>query len=74
MTDALTSDAVMTLTEVAAVLKLCHQRGSKKGQPDRRLAVELVHAGKLRLIDPDQPVYRWSVSTAEVLRYIGGAA
>lgn len=71
-TDRLSTDAVLTLTEVAAVLKLTHQRGAKRGQPDRRLALELVHTGRLRVVDHDQPDYRYTVSTTEVRRYLNG--
>lgn len=70
--DRLATDAVLTLTEVAAVLKLTHRSGSKKGQPDRRLVLELVAAGKLRLVDSDQPTHRWTIATPEIRRYLNG--
>lgn len=73
-TDLLATDAVLTLTEVADLLKLQHQRGAKRGKPDRRLALDLVMTGKLRVVDPDQPSYRYTVSTAEVRRYLNGVA
>lgn len=72
--DCLTTDAVLTLTEVAAVLKLTHIRGAKRGMPDRRQALELIGKGKLRVVDADQPNVRWTVSTAEIRRYLNGAA
>lgn len=71
--DLLETNVALTLTEVARVLRLVHQRGVKAGQPDRRLALELVRSGKLRLVDPDQPSFHWTVSTAELRRYLNGS-
>lgn len=68
--DLLLTNVALTLTEVARVLRLVHLRGVKAGQPDRRLAVELVRRGKLQLVDADQPNYHWTVSTSEVRRYL----
>jgi hypothetical protein len=69
--EALQTEACLTLTEVADILRLTHTRGAKKGTPDRRLAVDLVATGKLRVVDADQPAFRWTVSTGEVRRYLG---
>lgn len=70
--DLLATDAVLTMTETARVLKLCHRSGSKKGQPDRRLVLELIAAGKVRVVDPDQPTHRWTIATPEIRRYLNG--
>lgn len=72
--EALERDAVLTMNEVADILKLTHTRGARKGQADARRARQLIEDRKLRLIDPDAPAYYWRVSTAEVRRYLNGGA
>lgn len=42
----------------------------KDGTPYREPVRELVRSGGLRLVDPEQPVTRWCVSTVEIERYI----
>ena len=63
---------VLTMTQVAYVLHLVYERGERKGQPDRRRAVELCRSGRLPLIDPNLPNIRWTVSATNVRRYIDG--
>lgn len=72
--DLLDTQAALTLVEAADVLRLYHTRGARKGEPNRHLVVELVHAGKLGLVDPDQDRAHWTISTAEVRKYLGLAA
>lgn len=72
--EALERDVVLTMNEVASILKLTHTRGARKGQADARRARQLIEDRKLRLVDPDAPVYYWRVSTAEVRRYLNGGA
>lgn len=71
--DLLATDAVLTLTEAAAVLKLQHRSGARKGQPDRRLVLELVAAGKLHVVDRDQPSHRLTIATPEIRRYLNAS-
>jgi hypothetical protein len=66
----LEQNLVLTLGQVAVVLGLTTTRGRHKGEPSKRLALELVEAGKLRPVDPSQPVGRMTVSCAEVRRYL----
>lgn len=73
-TDLLATDAVLTLTQTAAILKLCHRSGARKGLPDRRLVLELIAKGKLRVVDPDQPSHRLTIATPEIRKYLGVAA
>ena len=61
-----------TMTQTAFVLNLNHQRGRKAGLPDRQLAIQLVHRGVLPLVDPSQPVHRWTVSATNIRRYLNG--
>lgn len=68
--ELLEQNLVLTLTQVATVLGLRTTRGTKKGEPSKRLALELVETGKLRPVDPSQPVGRMTVSCAEVRRYL----
>lgn len=72
--EALERDVVLTMNEVAAILKLTHTRGARRGQPDPRRARQLIETKKLRLVDPSAPAYYWRVSTAEVRRYLNGGA
>ena len=62
----------LTMTQVAEVLNLTFTRGAKRGRPNRRLALELIMSGRLRVIDPQQGQTHWSVSRAEIMRYISG--
>lgn len=71
--DLLCTDAVCTLVETAGVLKLVHRSGAKKGQPDRRLVLQLIADGKLRVVDPDQPTHRWTIATPEIRRYLNSS-
>ena len=70
----LDSYPALTMTQVAFVLNLTHQRGAKQGEPDRRQALELVYHRKLRVIDSTQPVVRWTVSANTVRDYLVGSA
>lgn len=70
--EILERDAVLTMNELAEMLKLHHIRGARKGKPDHRRARQLITDGKLRLVDPDAQPYYWRVSTAEVRRYLNG--
>lgn len=70
--EVLASHELFTMEQVAFVLGLLMSRGEKAGSPDRRRARILVREGKLRLVDPDQPVMYWTVSAAELRRYRDG--
>jgi hypothetical protein len=63
----------LTLTQVAYVLNLTHQRGSKRGEPDRRQVMGLVSKRKLLLVDSTQPVARWTISSNNVRDYLAGS-
>lgn len=64
----LASSPVHSLNAVAKILALT----KRNGDPNRRAVRELIHSGRLRLVDPDQPISRWTVSAAEIERYIAG--
>lgn len=66
------NNVVLTPTEAATVLNLRVTSGAHKGEPSRRAVVNLVNAGTLRLVDENQPPTRWTISVAEVLRYLEG--
>jgi len=56
------SATVLTVNQVAAELQY------------RRAEVHaLIRSGRLKVIDDQQPMYRWRVSRAELDRYVGGA-
>jgi hypothetical protein len=66
--DRLHTDAVLTMGELAAILKLHHGR---KPSLDRRAAHNLVRTGKLRLVNPDETnTTRWTVTTIDVRTYL----
>jgi len=68
--DTLATNVVLTMTQVAEVLHLC----KRDGTPDRRKVMQLVDAGRLRVIDPTVASVHWRISTADLLAYINGAA
>ncbi len=72
--EVLDQHVVLTAGQSAYVLGLVHTRGKDKGQPDRRAALELMRNGTLPLVDPRQPVTRWTVSSNAVRRYLNETA
>lgn len=62
----------LTLTQCAHVLNLTFTRGRHAGNPNRRLVLDLVATGRLRVVDADQPQHRWTVAPAEIARYLNG--
>lgn len=68
--ELLESSPVHGIAAVATILQLL----SRNGEPNRRAVHELIRSGRLRLVDPEQPIQRWTVSRAELERYIEGGA
>lgn len=64
--ELLDSAPVHTASDVAIILRFLR----RNGEPNRRAVHELIRSGAIRVIDPSQPVQRWTVSTAELRRYI----
>lgn len=62
----LDSAPIHSITATAIILG-CRRRN---GDPDRRVVHQLIRSGAIRLVDPDQPIQRWSVSSTEIRRYI----
>ena len=71
--EVLDGNLVLTLTQVAYILGLSVAKGARKGEPNLRAAAELVHTGRLRAVDPHQPVGKCTVSAASVRRYLAAA-
>jgi hypothetical protein len=67
--EILGTNVVLTPAQVAIVLGLLYTRGAKQGEPNRRRVIELVDAGKLTPVDPEQPWWRWTFSTQAVAAY-----
>jgi hypothetical protein len=42
----------------------------RNGEPNRAAVHELIRSGALALVDPTQPITRWTVSAVEIRRYI----
>lgn len=57
---------VQSINSTAIILQLRR----RNGEPNRRAVHELIRSGAIRVIDPAQPIQRWTVSTAELRRYI----
>lgn len=68
--ELLDGHVVLTPHQVAVVLGLTVTRGPRRGEPDVRRARHLIRTGALAVVDAAQPPTRWTVSTAEVRRYI----
>lgn len=68
-TELLDSAPVHTLGNTARILAL--DIGVKPSTARRRV-LDLVDAGRLRLVDPTVPATRRTISTAELRRYIQG--
>lgn len=72
--DLLERKVVLRPLEVAFVLGLTITRGADKGKPSRLAVYELIRAGRLKLVDPQQSITRWTVSCDEVRRYLAGVS
>lgn len=70
--EVLATYPALTMTQVAYVLNLTFVRGERKGEPDRRKAINLVDAGRIPVIDPQLPTPYWTVSSANIRRYLDG--
>lgn len=64
----------LTLTQTAHVLNLTFSKGAKRGQPDRRQVLDRLYDGRLRPVDRTEPQHRWTVSPAEIDRYLNGGS
>jgi hypothetical protein len=64
-TELLESKHVHSMNSAAIVLDLL----DGQGRPRRDLVHKLIRSGAIRLVDPDQPVTRWTISSAELRRY-----
>ena len=59
----------LSLEQTAFVLNLVYRRGPHKGEPNPYAVRELLVAGKLRLLDPDQRRSHWTISAPVVRHY-----
>lgn len=64
--DLLASKPVHSISSAAIVLDLRR----RNGEPYRAAVHQLIRSGAIRLVDPSQPIQRWTISTAELARYI----
>jgi hypothetical protein len=62
----------LTLRQTAHILNLHHQRGAKKGQPDRRQVLERIADGRLQVIDTAVKQPYWTIAAHELDRYQTG--
>jgi hypothetical protein len=61
----------LSLRQTAWVLGDLHRRGAKKNEPDRRLVLEKIADGRLRIVDDSAKQPYWTVSAQEVDRFLG---
>lgn len=68
MTPAELLDArpVHSINDTARILGL-HRRN---GDPYRAAVHQLIREGAIRIVDPAVPITRWTVSSAEIRRYV----
>lgn len=64
----------LTLAQAADVLGLLVSKGARRGQPSREQVLNLIARGALRVVDAEMPSHRWTISPAELRRYMGGVA
>lgn len=64
--DLLAASPTHSISDTAIILSL----RTRDGRPYRAAVHQLIREGKLRIIDPTAPITRWTVSTAELERYI----
>lgn len=64
--DLLASKPVHSISSAAIVLDL----KLRTGEPYRAAVHALIRSGAIRLVDPEQPIQRWTISAAELARYI----
>lgn len=57
---------VHSINDTARILGLIR----RNGEPYRAAVHELIRKGAIRLVDPDVPIQRWTVSSAELRRYV----
>lgn len=62
----LASKPVHSISSAAIVLDLKR----RNGEPYRAAVHELIRSGAIRLVDPEQCIQRWTISSAELERYI----
>lgn len=65
-TELLASAPCHTIGDTAVILGLRRRDGT----PNRRAVHELIRDGGLRVVDPEQPVTRLAIASAEIERYI----
>lgn len=65
-TELLESKPVHSINSAAIVLDL----KLRNGEPYRAAVHALIRKGAIRIVDPDQPITRWTISSAELARYI----
>lgn len=64
--ELLAAAPVHSITDTALILGLRR----RNGEPYRAAVHELIRKGSIRLVDPDVVITRWTVSSAEIQRYI----
>lgn len=67
-------DLPLTLMQASAVLGLVVSKGARRGQPSREQVLNLIARGALRVVDAEMPSHRWTISPAELRRYMAGVA
>jgi hypothetical protein len=63
---------LLTFTQTAWVLQWLHVRGDHKGEPSRRMVVDAVERGELKVVNPDSSPTRQRVSSGWLRSYIEG--
>lgn len=64
--ELLAASPVQSISNAARILGLMR----RNGEPNRRVVHDLIKVGAIRLVDPGQPIQRWTVASVELERYI----
>lgn len=57
---------VQSCTTTAIILHLFR----RNGEPNRRAVHDLIRKGKIVVVDPTEPIHRWTIASTEIERYV----
>lgn len=68
----LDSYPALNVSQVAYIVPSCWTRKSNptESRPVRRKAIDLIRSGALDLVDSQQPIHRWAITSDELRRYL----
>lgn len=68
--ELLAASPTQSISNAARILSLY----KRNGEPNKRAVYDLIRVTRrLRLVDPDVPITRWTIASVELVRYIGAS-